>query len=123
MKIALVCLLAAGFGLACGCETTVITNPRPPAHAVVHEFIYYPAYEIYYCTRTKQYVYYWQGAWVWRPNPPPTLRVELLRDAVSVKMDFRDDPAIHHARIVKLYPRSWTPPPGWSRGRKEGWRR
>ena len=33
----------------------------------------------------------------------------MLMAAPSVRMDFHDSPANHHAEVVKQYPRNWSP--------------
>jgi hypothetical protein len=34
----------------------------------------------------------------------------VLLASPSVKMDFHDSPAQHHAAVVKQYPKNWSPP-------------
>jgi hypothetical protein len=82
------------------------------------DYVYYPAHEIYYNTREHQYVAPEQDAWVSRPEPRG-VSVETLRVSPSVKLEFHDSPARHHAETVQKYPRNWAPP-GPNQGRKDG---
>jgi hypothetical protein len=82
------------------------------------DYMYYPGYEVYYSGSTRQYVYLEGSAWVSRPAPP-RVSVDVLFASPSVRLDFRDAPASHHATVVQTYPKTWTPP-GWSHGNKGG---
>jgi len=90
----------------------------PPSVQVQEDYVYYPGHEVYYSGRSRQYVYQEGSAWVSRPAPP-RVAVDVLLTAPSVRMDFHDAPAIHHAEVVQTYPKTWTPP-GWSHGNKGG---
>jgi hypothetical protein len=46
---------------------------------------------------------------VTRPSPP-RVSVNVLLAAPSVRVDFHDSPAAHHAAIVQTYPKNWAPP-------------
>ena len=85
---------------------------------VQEDYVYYPSHQVYYSGHSRQYVYQEGSAWVSRPAPP-RVAVDVLLAAPSVRMDFHDAPAIHHAAVVQTYPRTWTPP-GWNHGNKGG---
>jgi hypothetical protein len=89
-------------------ETTVV---------VEDDYVYYPNYEVYYSSSRHQYAYLEGGAWISRPAPHG-VSVEVLLASPSVRMDFHDAPARHHAEIVRQYPRNWAPS-GSNRGGNE----
>ena len=97
---------------------------RPPsvyveAGVVVQpDYVYYPSYQVYYSSNTRQYVYLEGRSWVSRPAPPH-VSVDVLFASPSVRLDFHDAPAIHHTTVVRQYPKHWAPP-GWSHGNKGG---
>ena len=82
------------------------------------DYVYYPGYQVYYSGNTHQYVYQDGHSWVSRPAPP-RVSADVLLASPSVRVDFHDAPAAHHATVVKAYPKNWTPP-GWSHGNKGG---
>lgn len=82
------------------------------------EYVYYPGYEVYYSSNTRQYVYRDGRSWVTR-SAPPRVSAEVLFASPSVRLDFHDSPSIHHSKVVRQYPKHWAPP-GAARGRKEG---
>ena len=95
----------------------------PPAYGqsevvVQPDYVYYPAYEVYYSSNTRQYVYRQGRSWVSRPEPP-RVSANVLFTSPSVRLDFHDSPAIHHAAVVRQYPRHWAPP-AETRGNREG---
>lgn len=97
--------------------------PPPSVHVgggvvVQDDYVYYPGYEVYYSGSTRQYVYLDGSAWVRRPSPP-RVSVDVLFASPSVRVDFHDATAVHHATVVQTYPKHWTPP-GWSHGNKGG---
>ena len=75
-----------------------------------------PNYQVYYSSSRHQYAYLEGNAWVARPAPRG-VSVNVLMASPSVKMDFHDSPANHHAAVVKQYPKNWTPS-GSNQGRK-----
>jgi hypothetical protein len=81
------------------------------------DYVYYPGYEVYYSSSRHQYAYMERGAWVSRPSPRG-VSVDVLLASPSVRMDFHDSPAQHHAAVVKQYPKNWAPP-GSNQGQKE----
>lgn len=85
--------------------------------AVQDDYVYYPQYECYYSVSRQQYAYREGNAWVARPAPRG-VTVNALRSSPSVKMDFHDSPAPHHAAVVQQYPKNWTPPAA-NQGRSE----
>lgn len=124
-------LVVAGV-LLTGCHWSrthvgIHTHPQHPppgparGHHEHHHFIYYPAHEMYYCDFHREYVYVEHRAWVWKPAPPADVSVRVLAGAVSVELDFHDDPSLHHVEVVKVYPKDHGHPPGWARGKKKGW--
>ncbi len=72
------------------------------------DYIYYPSYGVYYSNSRHQYAYLERGAWVARPAPRG-VSVNVLLASPSVRMDFHDSPANHHAAIVQQYPKNWAP--------------
>jgi hypothetical protein len=120
-------LCAALLGTLTGC-ITYADRPRPgsvyaapPAAETVvvvqDDYIYYPGYDVYYSNNRRRYVYLEGGAWVSRPAPRG-VSVNVLLASPSVRMDFHDSPAGHHAAIVQKYPKNWAPP-GPNQGHKE----
>jgi len=77
-------------------------------------FVYYPSYEVYYEPSTRVYWYPRGSAWVTGPAPGG-VSLDVLIASPSVRMDFRDSPANHHAQVIRQYPRDWQPP---GRGRR-----
>ncbi len=70
-------------------------------------YVYFPAYEIYY-NRTKDHYIFWSDrAWVTRNKPPGDVAVEVLLGSPAVAMNFNDAPARHHEAVVRTYPRNW----------------
>lgn len=80
-------------------ETTVV---------VQDDYIYYPAYQVYYSSSRQQCLYLQGGAWIARPTPP-NVSIDVLFASPSVRLDFHDSPAHHHAAVVQQYPRNWSP--------------
>ena len=87
-------------------ETTVVMQD---------DYVYYPGYEVYYSSSRHQYAYREGRAWVSRPAPRG-VSINVLQTSPSVRMDFHDSPANHHAAVVKQYPKNWAPP-GSNQGR------
>jgi hypothetical protein len=79
----------------------------PPAVVVAPDnYVYYPSYGVYYNTSRHQYAYLDGGAWVSRPAPIG-VSAEVLLASPSVRMDFHDSPANHHADMAKKYPKNY----------------
>jgi hypothetical protein len=76
---------------------------------VQDNYVYYPGYQVYYSSNRRQYVYQQGSAWVTRPAPP-RVSVDVLFASPSVRLEFHDSPAVHHAAVVKQYPKHWAPP-------------
>jgi hypothetical protein len=106
-------------GYVRGPRTEVYVAPPVVQTDVVVEddYVYYPAYDVYYNSSRRQYAYLEGGAWVSRPEPRG-VTVDVLFASPSVRMDFHDSPAHHHAEIVRRYPRNWAPS-GSHQNRKE----
>jgi len=81
------------------------------------DYVYYPSYECYYSASRHQYAYREGNSWVARPAPRGA-SVETLRASPSVKMDFHDSPANHHAAVAQQYPKNWKPS-GGNQGQQE----
>jgi len=81
--------------------------------AVQDDYIYYPNYEIYYSSSRHQYACLNGGEWILRPAPIG-VSVDVLFASPSVRMNFHDSPANHHAEIVRQHPRNSS-----SHGQKE----
>jgi hypothetical protein len=71
-------------------------------------YVYYPAYGVYYSPQRHLFGWVRNGAWSWRASPP-NVSADVVLAAPSVKMDFHDSPEHHHADIVKKYPKDWNP--------------
>ncbi len=109
-----------GFALAAAFLVTLtgcvgyVDGPRTgvevesPAFAVQDDYVYYPQYECYYSVSRHQYAYREGNAWVARPAPRG-VSVNVLMRSPSVKMNFHDSPANHHAEIARQYPKNWKP--------------
>jgi hypothetical protein len=118
---------ALGSALAVTLTGCIVDGPRarvyvaPPvveAPIVVQDdYVYYPGYDMYYSSNRHQYLWLEGGAWVTRPQPRG-VSVNVLLGSPSVRMDFHDSPAFHHAEMVRRYPRNWAPP-GGNHGQKE----
>ena len=89
----------------------------PPVVEIQDDYIYYPSYGIYYSSSRRQYAYREGNVWVARPGPRG-VSVNVLRASPSVRMDFHDSPANHHAAVVQQYPKNWRPS-GSNQGRNE----
>lgn len=111
-KVGLV-LCAALLGGLTGC-VGYVEGPRagyyaaPPVVVVQDDYVYYPNYECYYSVSRHQYAYREGNAWVSRPAPRGVSE-RVLMASPSVKMNFHDSPAQHHADVVKQYPKNWKP--------------
>lgn len=88
----------------------VVVAPVVVAPAVVMEdnYVYYPSYGIYFNSGRNQYAYLQGGAWVWAPAPSG-VSVDILLASPSVRMNFHDSVANHHAATLRMYPRNWRP--------------
>ena len=73
---------------------------------VQDDYVYYPAYQVYYSSNRRQYIYLEGRSWVSRPAPP-RVSVDVLFASPSVRLDFHDSPANHHASVVRQYPKHW----------------
>jgi hypothetical protein len=76
---------------------------------VQDDYVYYPGYQVYYSSHRHQYIYRDGRSWVTRAAPP-RVSAEVLFASPSVRLDFHDSPSIHHAAVVKQYPKKWKPP-------------
>src|SRR5580700_5610746 len=93
-----------------------VDGPRPVGYApppdvtvaVQDDYVYYPGYEVYYNSSRREYGYQEGGQWVSRPAPRG-VSAEALRASPSVRMDYHDSPANHHAETVQKYPKNWAP--------------
>jgi hypothetical protein len=81
------------------------------------DYVYYPNYQVYYSNSRHQYAYQDGRTWVSRPAPQH-VSVNVLQASPSVRMDFHDSPANHHAAVVKQYPKNWSPN-GSNQGQKQ----
>jgi hypothetical protein len=94
-----------------GAQSVVIAVNPPvavaPAIVIPDDYVYYPNYGVYYNTRRHQYNYMRNGQWVVQ-GAPEGVSANVLLASPSVKMDFHDSPANHHAEMVKRYPKNWT---------------
>jgi hypothetical protein len=106
----LLATLSGPVSYADGIHVGVTVDPNVVVAPAVapDDYLYYPAYGVYYSSHRHEYAYQDHGAWVSRPAPP-SVSADVLRASPSVKMDFHDSPANHHATIVQKYPKNWAP--------------
>ena len=115
-------LCAVLLGALTGCVDHV-DGPRagyyaePTVVVVQDDYVYYPNYAVYYSSSRHQYAYREGTAWVSRPAPRD-VTVNVLMASPSVRMNFHDSPANHHATVVQEYPKNWKPS-GRNSGQKE----
>ena len=86
------------------------------------DYVYYPDYQVYYVSNRRQYVYLQDRSWVSR-SVPPRVPADALFASRSVRLDFHDSPSVHHASVVRQYPKHWvTPGPahGYKQAHGEG---
>ena len=128
--------LASVIGLICGVAvlSSLIGCVGGPGRSVVRvqsspgyvqndmmqedDYVYYPGYETYYSSNRHQYLYRDGSNWVTRPAPS-RVAVDVLLASPSVRVDFHDSPAQHHAAVVKSYPKNWKPAGNSPEVRKE----
>ncbi len=79
------------------------------AVVVEDDYVYYPGYQVYYSSSRRQYTYREGSSWVWRASPP-RVSANVLLASPSVRLDFHDSPSVHHAAVVRQYPKHWAPP-------------
>jgi hypothetical protein len=84
---------------------------EPETFAVQDDYVYYPQYECYYSVSRHEYAYHEGNSWVARPAPRGVSESVVVASP-SVKMNFHDSPAQHHATVVKQYPKNWKPSSG-----------
>jgi len=112
LGVALLSALTGCVGYVDGPRGEVYTQPSVYVEtgvAMQDDYVYYPAYQVYYSSERHQYVYRDGRSWVSRPAPP-RVAVDVLVASPSVRVGFHDSPANHHAEIVKQYPQHWSPP-------------
>jgi len=83
----------------------------PSVVFVQDDYVYYPNYECYYSVSRHEYAYREGRNWVARPAPRG-VSVNVLLASPSVRMDFHDSPARHHAEVARQYPKNWKPAGG-----------
>jgi hypothetical protein len=107
---ALLTMLTANTGYADGLRVGIVVSPpvvvAPPVVVVQDDYIYYPQYGIYYNSHRRQYANLENGVWVMQPAPQG-VSVGVLLASPSVRMDFHDSPANHHAEMLRKYPKNW----------------
>ena len=81
------------------------------------DYVYYPGYQMYYGSRSHRWYDREGSSWVAHPAPRG-VSVDVLHSSPSVKMNFHDSPANHHAAVVQQYPKNWAPS-GSHPGQKE----
>lgn len=70
---------------------------------------YYPRYEVYHSRHRREYVYREGNHWV-RRSEPRGVAIDVLHSAPSVRVNFRDSPAPHHADVARSFPKNWQRP-------------
>jgi hypothetical protein len=99
---------SAGINVGVNVSPPVVSPVIVAPVVVQDDYVYYPNYGVYYNSYRHQYAYLQGGAWVSAPAPGG-VSVDVLRASPSVKMDFHDSPARHHAEMVHKYPKNWAP--------------
>ncbi len=89
-------------------QPPIVVQADSSVNLAPDDYVYYPSYGIYYGSGRRQYASLDGGAWVSQPAPRG-VSVDVLQASPSVKMDFHDAPANHHAATVKQYPTTWKP--------------
>jgi predicted small lipoprotein YifL len=89
-------------------QPPAVVEVQSPVVETQDEYVYYPNYGIYYNSSRHQYASLEGGAWISEPAPRGVAEGE-LRASPSVKMNFHDAPASHHAEIARQYPKNWKP--------------
>lgn len=119
LGVVLLATLTGCVGYIRGPRAEVYVAPPVVETGVVVEddYVYYPGYDVYYNSSRHQYAYLEGGAWVSRPEPRG-VSIDVLLASPSVRMDFHDSPANHHAEMVQRYPRNWKAS-GPHQGQKE----
>jgi hypothetical protein len=69
-------------------------------------YIYFTHYEVYRRTRTQEYVYRENGAWVHRDAPPAGVSESTLQASPSVELVLADTPEHRHEAVKLAYPRN-----------------
>jgi hypothetical protein len=104
----LLATLTGCVGYVDGPRAGVYVAPPVVEVAAPADYIYYPGYDVYYNSNLHLYAYMDGGAWVSRPEPRG-VSIDVLMASPSVRMDFHDSPANHHAEMARQYPKNWTP--------------
>lgn len=95
-------------GYVDGPQAGLYVEPPVVEVGVQDNYVYYPGYDVYYNSHLRLYAYMDGGVWVSRPEPRG-VSVDVLLASPSVRMDFHDSPANHHAEIARQYPKNWAP--------------
>ena len=82
------------------------------------DYVYYPGYQMYYSSQFGTDSMIGKALRGWRGRRHEGSRLTCCMASPSVRMDFHDSPANHHAAVVKKYPKNWKPS-GSNKGRKE----
>ena len=101
---ALLCTLTGCVGYVNGPSAGYYAQPG--VVVAQDDYVYYPQYECYYSVGLHQYAYREGNNWVAR-SAPHGVSPEVLMASPSVKMNFHDSPAQHHADVAKQYPKTW----------------
>lgn len=84
--------------------------PKPArvqaASIIPDDYLYYPAYGVYFNSTRHYYVYLRSDGWVTRPTPAGVSVATLLASPM-VRMNFHDGPEQHHASVIRSYPKNW----------------
>jgi hypothetical protein len=89
-------------------QSSTVAEVSSPDAVAPDDYVYYPSYGIYYNSHRREYASLQGGAWVSQAGPSG-VAVDVLLASPSVKMDFHDAPANHHAAVARQYPTSWKP--------------
>lgn len=95
-----------------------VVYSQPYVFADEDDYVYYPDYECYYSVSRHQYAYRNGNVWVAR-SAPRGVSVNVVLASPSVRMNFHDSPANHHAAVTKQYPKNWKPSGGGNHGQQD----
>jgi hypothetical protein len=89
-------------------QSSAVVEVSSPDAGAPDDYVYYPSYGIYYNSHRREYASLQGGAWV-SQAAPSGVAVDVLQASPSVRMNFHDSPANHHAAIARQYPKTWKP--------------
>jgi hypothetical protein len=74
--------------------------------SAAQDYLYYPAYGVYFNADRQNYTFLQSDGWVTRPRPNGVSIADLLASP-RVRLNFSDGPEQHHLSVVRNYPKNW----------------